>query len=84
MAEKIVDNKQLPIVERRALGKNDRKLVPRSNHAEWKPASNRSDPITLLQAQDKGGLEELLPVKYGRMLASPFAFFSRCGGGDSF
>jgi len=75
MTEKIVNNKQLAISERRALGKNHRKLVPRSSHAEWTSATNRADPIKLLQAQDKGRLQELLPIKYGRMVASPFAFY---------
>jgi uncharacterized protein (DUF2252 family) len=75
LTEKIVNNKQLAISERRALGKNHRKLVPRSSHAEWTSATNRGDPIKLLQAQDKGRLQELLPIKYGRMVASPFAFY---------
>jgi uncharacterized protein (DUF2252 family) len=75
MTEKIVNNKQLAISERRALGKNHRKLVPRSSHGEWTSATNRGDPIKLLQAQDKGRLQELLPIKYGRMVATPFAFY---------
>jgi uncharacterized protein (DUF2252 family) len=48
--------------------------VPRRSHGQWKPAPDRPDPIGLLQAQDEGRLEHLLPIKYGRMLESPFAF----------
>jgi uncharacterized protein (DUF2252 family) len=51
-----------------------RKQAPRSSHGEWAPAADRPDPLSLLQAQDKGRLERLLPIKYGRMLESPFAF----------
>ena len=60
--------------ERRALGKSYRKIVPRSTHSNWAPAADRPNPIELLQAQDQGRIESLLPIKYGRMLASPFAF----------
>jgi len=47
---------------------------PRKNHGQWEPSPDRPDPIVLLQAQDQGRIEQLLPIKYGRMLASPFAF----------
>jgi uncharacterized protein (DUF2252 family) len=60
--------------ERQANGKALRKQVPRRSHGEWAPASNRPDPIDLLQQQDAGRLDYLLPIKYGRMMASPFAF----------
>jgi uncharacterized protein (DUF2252 family) len=75
MSEQPIDRKQLPISERRVLGKSQRKQVPRDSHAEWTPAPNRRDPIQLLQAQDKGRIQDLLPIKYGRMLASAFAFY---------
>ena len=48
--------------------------VPRHVHANWSPAPDRADPLNLLQAQDEDRLMELVPLKYGRMLASPFAF----------
>ncbi len=60
--------------DRKAKGKGLRKQVPRSSHRTWAPAADRPDPIDLLQAQDKGRLQYLLPIKYGRMMASPFAF----------
>jgi uncharacterized protein (DUF2252 family) len=60
--------------ERRKMGKALRERVPRASHGEWSPQPDRPDPISLLQAQDEGRLQHLLPIKYGRMLASPFAF----------
>jgi len=60
--------------ERRERGKSLRKEVPRSSHGIWVPSPERSDPVSLLQEQDKGRLEHLLPIKYGRMLESPFTF----------
>lgn len=56
------------------MAKELRKQVPRSSHGEWVPAADRPDPISLLQQQDTGRIQYLLPVKYGRMMASPFAF----------
>jgi uncharacterized protein (DUF2252 family) len=55
-------------------GRAARQLVPRGSHAEWAPASDRPDPVELLQAQAMNRIQELLPIRYGRMMASPFAF----------
>jgi uncharacterized protein (DUF2252 family) len=55
-------------------GRAARQLVPRGSHAEWAPASDRPDPVELLQAQARNRIQELLPIRYGRMMASPFAF----------
>jgi len=60
--------------QNRSSGKDLRKLVPRSSHGDWAPVSDRPDPLSLLQNQDEGRIQSLLPIKYGRMLASPFAF----------
>jgi uncharacterized protein (DUF2252 family) len=60
--------------DRRSKGRALRGEVPRSSHAIWVPGPERADPVSLLQAQDEGRLEYLLPIKYGRMVASPFAF----------
>jgi hypothetical protein len=60
--------------EQRKMGKAQRKQVPRSSHGDWTPAPDRPDPIGLLQEQDKGRVQELIPIKYGRMVASPFSF----------
>ena len=51
-----------------------RRQIPRSSHGDWVPAPDRPDPLSLLQAQDKGRLQYLLPIKYGRMPAFSFAF----------
>jgi uncharacterized protein (DUF2252 family) len=74
MSEPTLNYEQLPVEERVALGKSRRKQVPRSSHGDWTPAPDRPDPISLLQAQDEGRVQRLLPIKYGRMVASPFAF----------
>jgi len=60
--------------ERKQKGKELREKAPRASHGEWAPAEDRPDPIGVLQAQDEGRLQHLLPIKYGRMLESPFAF----------
>ena len=74
MTDHTNDNYQTEPKERLTKGKEQRKSIPRSTHGEWAPAPDRPDPISLLQAQDAGRLEHLLPIKYGRMVASPFAF----------
>ena len=60
---------------RRELGKADRAAVPRSRHGGWQPHPSRPDPIELLQEQASTRLPELVPIRYGRMLVSPFTFF---------
>ncbi len=64
----------LSVTERLAAGKALRQDVPRSAHGSWTPPADRPNPLDLLQAQDQGRLPELVPIRYGRMLASPFAF----------
>jgi uncharacterized protein (DUF2252 family) len=49
--------------------------VPRSAHGNWEPASIRRDPVELLEEQATTRLPELVPIRYGRMLVSPFTFF---------
>jgi hypothetical protein len=61
--------------ERAARGQAARTAVPRDAHAAFEPAAGRADPVALLERQAKGRVPELLPIRYGRMLASPFAFF---------
>jgi len=60
---------------RTADGKAARRRVPRRAHAQWEPSPDRPDPIDILQAQAATREPDLVPVRYGRMLASPFAFF---------
>ena len=61
--------------ERAARGKAARAEVPRSRHAAWEPAPNRPDPVSLLEEQAKTRVPELVPIRYGRMLVSPFTFY---------
>jgi uncharacterized protein (DUF2252 family) len=61
--------------ERAELGKAVRRELPRSVHARWEPGPRRRDPLDLLQEQAETRLPELVPIRYGRMLASPFSFF---------
>jgi hypothetical protein len=61
--------------ERAELGKAARAEVPRSSHAGWEPAADRPDPIGLLQDQATTRLPELVPIRYGRMLATAFTFY---------
>jgi len=65
----------LSVAERIARGKAARAEVPRSSHATFEPASGRADPIELLERQAKTRVPELVPVRYGRMLVSPFTFY---------
>jgi uncharacterized protein (DUF2252 family) len=62
------------LAERLAEGKRLRQRVPRSAHAHWEPAANRPDPVAVLESSGEGRVPELLPIRYGRMLRSPFAF----------
>ena len=61
--------------ERRSRGKAARSELPRSAHGAWEPASIRRDPVELLEEQARTRLPELVPIRYGRMLVSPFTFF---------
>ena len=61
--------------ERAARGKAARAVAPRSGHGEWEPASDRRDPVELLEEQAASRVQELVPIRYGRMLVSPFTFF---------
>jgi uncharacterized protein (DUF2252 family) len=61
--------------ERAARGKAARAEVPRSSHAVFEPGSSGRDPVELLEEQAETRVPELVPIRYGRMLASPFAFY---------
>ena len=61
--------------ERTARGKAAREVSPRSGHGKWEPASDRRDPVELLVEQAASRVPELVPIRYGRMLVSPFTFF---------
>lgn len=63
------------IAERQDAGKALRATIPRASHAAWKRPANRPDPIAMLQESDAERLPDLVPIRYGRMLQSPFAFY---------
>ena len=70
--------KQVPhlsVSERVARGKAARAEVPRSSHARFVPRPDRPDPIDLLERQAETRVPELVPIRYGRMLVSPFTFY---------
>ena len=61
--------------ERRARGKALRQRVPRQDHGSWQPAEGRRDPVELLSQSNEGRLPHLIPIRFGRMMQSPFAFY---------
>jgi Uncharacterized protein conserved in bacteria (DUF2252) len=61
--------------ERAARGKEARAAVPRDSHAVFDPGPDRPDPLTLLEEQAKARVPELVPVRWGRMMVSPFTFY---------
>ena len=82
MAEKSTSLKTVPAskaalsrVELRSAGRALRDKVSRRSHADWPVSSDRQDPIELLIESNKGRIPQLIPIRYGRMKQSPFAFF---------
>jgi uncharacterized protein (DUF2252 family) len=65
----------LSVAERAGRGKATREEIPRAVHAEWAPAPGRRDPVALLEEQAASRVPELVPIRYGRMLVSPFTFY---------
>jgi len=67
--------RHLTVDERMARGKEARGRAPRRSHGRWEPAADRPDPVALLEEQAASRVAELVPVRYGRMLVSPFTFY---------
>ena len=63
------------VAERVARGKAARSEVPRGAHGSWEPSPIRADPVALLEEQAETRVPELVPIRYGRMLVSPFTFY---------
>jgi uncharacterized protein (DUF2252 family) len=61
--------------ERRADGQQARNIMPPSVHAKWRPAADRADPVALLEEQNVTREPDLVPVRHGRMMVSPFTFY---------
>jgi hypothetical protein len=63
------------VEERKARGKSSRDQASPSSHTKWKPAADRPDPVSLLEEQDSSREQDLVPVRHGRMMVSPFTFY---------
>src|SRR6185295_7589340 len=63
------------IENRHVHGKSLRRHTPRSSHADWKSPEDRPDPIAILIESSARRVQHLVPIRYGRMLQSPFAFY---------
>jgi hypothetical protein len=61
--------------EREARGDDTRTRTPPSSHTGWEPAADRPDPVALLEEQDRAREPDLVPVRHGRMMISPFTFY---------
>src|SRR5690349_5780723 len=64
----------LSVEERMANGKALRKIISRSQQGDYRPSPDRADPVSILEEQGKARLSTLVPIRYARMLTSPFAF----------
>jgi uncharacterized protein (DUF2252 family) len=64
-----------PRAELRAFGKTLRETCPRQSHAVWKSPPNRPSPLQLIQQSNEGRLPQLIPIRHGRLLHSPFSFY---------
>ncbi|TFC93895.1 MULTISPECIES: DUF2252 domain-containing protein [Cryobacterium] len=65
----------LSVDERKARGKGARERAPLTSHRGWVPAADRPDPVAMLEAQNVTREQDLVPVRHGRMLVSPFTFY---------
>jgi uncharacterized protein (DUF2252 family) len=71
----IANKHHMTVAERQAAGREARKAAPRTSHGTWAPAPDRADPLALLRAQDDDRMADLVPIRWGRMSTSPFAFY---------
>lgn len=69
------DNTISPRDDRRVRGEAIRNAIPHEVHAGWKSPANRPDPVQVLEDSNAGRLDDLIPLRYGRMMQSPFTFF---------
>ncbi|MFJ8822552.1 DUF2252 domain-containing protein [Streptomyces sp. NPDC102467] len=73
-------HRHLTARERADRGRAARSRVPRSDHAEFAPAADRPDPVDVIERQSMSRLPELVPIRYGRMIESPFRFYRGAAG----
>jgi len=75
-SEKTPGNVSLPSrSEAHAMGKALREKCPRESHAGWRPSHRRADPVEMVLKAETGRVPELLPLRNGRMVSSPFTFY---------
>jgi uncharacterized protein (DUF2252 family) len=67
-------------VERQLLGRKLRDNVPRASHGAWQAHAGRKDPLAVLRAADATRQPDLVPLRYGRMLQTPFTFYRGSAG----
>src|SRR6201999_759545 len=65
----------LTTADRIELGKGARRVAPRATQGAWTRPSKRADPVAILEEQALSRVPDLVPIRYGRMLASPFTFY---------
>src|SRR5215469_5861783 len=65
----------ITLEERQSLGSGARTRTPRSSHTGWVPAAGRRNPVDLLEGQNTSREQDLVPVRHGRMMVSPFTFY---------
>ena len=70
-----VPSSYLNVADRSELGRQARKQAPRASHADWVPTASRRDPVTLLEEQNAARVEQLVPIRHGRMRVSAFTFY---------
>jgi len=75
---------RLSVAARIAAGKALRDQCPREHHANWNPRQKGRDPVEILIESSRGLVEKLIPIKYGRMMASPFTFYRGAAAGMAF
>lgn len=71
---KLTADSPLPYEDRRSIGKKLRDRVSRDAHSGWKPPLDRRNPIRMLRISSRGRIRQLIPLRYGRMVHSPFTF----------
>ena len=65
----------MSVDERYEFGRSQREIVPRSHHAEWSRPSDAPSPVQLIEDQNEGRIQFLVPVRRARMSVSPFTFY---------
>ena len=75
MDEGVASPQRLDAGARKTTGRAARRRLPRRLYAAWEPPPDRPDPIEILQVQAATREPDLVPIRYGRMLSSPFSFF---------